>query len=546
MFGTGQTPATPQAQGGSSQNTGQTIGTIAQLASLFFAQGGMIKGPGTTTSDSIPAMLSKDEFVVKASTVRKVGPETMYALNSGNPKLIEALKTATHRFNSGGLVGDYRSDKSNTMALRDVAKVSDRSEKVSVLKTVRDAISRWSGSSERSATQSVIVIDRSSSESSHSASARESERSVRDVSREASMVLRAMSAVKDVRESVTSAVRESATYDMIVRAMDRVIGGEKKTETVVRHSDVRTNQANPGAVSPPARSDGSSATLTAISTDVKKEIERVSERVARAPEHAGIVAGALSGAQASDRRVNQSDSSTVLVSSSTASDKTYKTDSANILVDRASVTASEIAKATESSAESDRVESERIRERAEISTKIAAHFFRDAFGIVSRQLDKVFNAPRITLERLIDVSRETREQRLSVGGMVRGPGTTTSDSIPARLSREEFVVRADTVRKVGPSVMYALNAGHPKILQALRVASEGVQNFTSNISTPGFKAEFATGGLVVPDPTVNNTTNRQSTVNFVVNTPDVSGITKNQTQITQELVRAMRAAGARS
>lgn len=40
-------------------------------------------------------------------------------------------------------------------------------------------------------------------------------------------------------------------------------------------------------------------------------------------------------------------------------------------------------------------------------------------------------------------------RRYSRGGMVRGPGTSTSDSIPARLSDGEFVLPADTVKRVG-------------------------------------------------------------------------------------------------
>ena len=34
-------------------------------------------------------------------------------------------------------------------------------------------------------------------------------------------------------------------------------------------------------------------------------------------------------------------------------------------------------------------------------------------------------------------------------GQIRGPGTATSDSIDAKLSAGEFVLPADTVRKVG-------------------------------------------------------------------------------------------------
>ena len=35
------------------------------------------------------------------------------------------------------------------------------------------------------------------------------------------------------------------------------------------------------------------------------------------------------------------------------------------------------------------------------------------------------------------------------GGMVSGPGTETSDSVPAQLSNNEFVVTADAVRAAG-------------------------------------------------------------------------------------------------
>ena len=45
------------------------------------------------------------------------------------------------------------------------------------------------------------------------------------------------------------------------------------------------------------------------------------------------------------------------------------------------------------------------------------------------------------------------------GGYVRGPGTSTSDSIPARLSAGEYVLRADTVRRLGVDFLHRLNGG---------------------------------------------------------------------------------------
>lgn len=48
-----------------------------------FAQGGgPLKGPGTSTSDSIPIWASAGEFIVKAAAVRKYGPALLHAINS--------------------------------------------------------------------------------------------------------------------------------------------------------------------------------------------------------------------------------------------------------------------------------------------------------------------------------------------------------------------------------------------------------------------------------------------------------------------------------
>ena len=58
------------------------------------AEGGFITGPGTATSDSIPAMLSDGEYVINADAVRKIGIPTLNAINTG----------AVSRFAQGGYV----------------------------------------------------------------------------------------------------------------------------------------------------------------------------------------------------------------------------------------------------------------------------------------------------------------------------------------------------------------------------------------------------------------------------------------------------------
>lgn len=60
-----------------------------------FAVGGLVRGPGTGTSDSIPALLSNGEYVVKASAVQRLGTGFLNMLNQGLP---------LGRFAGGGLV----------------------------------------------------------------------------------------------------------------------------------------------------------------------------------------------------------------------------------------------------------------------------------------------------------------------------------------------------------------------------------------------------------------------------------------------------------
>ncbi|MEU2181228.1 hypothetical protein [Streptomyces thermolilacinus] len=48
-----------------------------------YATGGLVRGPGTATSDSVPIMASRGEYVVRAAAVNRVGVDALDALNSG-------------------------------------------------------------------------------------------------------------------------------------------------------------------------------------------------------------------------------------------------------------------------------------------------------------------------------------------------------------------------------------------------------------------------------------------------------------------------------
>ena len=89
------------------------------------------------------------------------------------------------------------------------------------------------------------------------------------------------------------------------------------------------------------------------------------------------------------------------------------------------------------------------------------------------------------------------------GGLIRGPGTGTSDSIraittagrPLLVSNEEFIVRASVVRRPGVlSLLHQLNAGHPR-----PVVPGGVPRFADGgmVGAGVAAAGAAGGGMVV-------------------------------------------------
>ena len=71
-----------------------------------FAGGGLVSGPGSATSDSIPARLSAGEYVVRAAAVRQVGVAFLDSLNglSADPR----FKGGELAFAAGGLVPEVK------------------------------------------------------------------------------------------------------------------------------------------------------------------------------------------------------------------------------------------------------------------------------------------------------------------------------------------------------------------------------------------------------------------------------------------------------
>lgn len=80
----------------------------------------------------------------------------------------------------------------------------------------------------------------------------------------------------------------------------------------------------------------------------------------------------------------------------------------------------------------------------------------------------------------------------AAGGFISGPGSGTSDSIPAWLSNGEFVLKARAVKHWGLGALYALNN--------LRTPDFG-KAFNMGGLVANFEPRFAGGGFVRPQPT---------------------------------------------
>lgn len=101
---------------------GLNLPTGYVLEQSKFAGGGVIKGPGTPTSDSIVTMLtgraaggtvggmpiavSTDEFITKASSVKDIGPDNMYLMNNYGASGVLAAANNLMKRKDGGILNN--------------------------------------------------------------------------------------------------------------------------------------------------------------------------------------------------------------------------------------------------------------------------------------------------------------------------------------------------------------------------------------------------------------------------------------------------------
>jgi len=130
--------------------SGGASGFGALISSFFkgFATGGYVTGPGTSTSDSIPARLSAGEYVVNAAAVKRVGVAFLQSINgiSAGPR----VAGPTLAFAAGGLVPEAAPAQAPGQSVRivnviDPAMAADYLNSSSGEKTILNILQRNAG-----------------------------------------------------------------------------------------------------------------------------------------------------------------------------------------------------------------------------------------------------------------------------------------------------------------------------------------------------------------------------------------------------------------
>lgn len=112
------------------------------------------------------------------------------------------------------------------------------------------------------------------------------------------------------------------------------------------------------------------------------------------------------------------------------------------------------------------------------------------------------------------------------GGYISGPGGPTSDSIPTWLSNGEYVLKADTVQKIGVRNLDRLNAG-------MGFAAGGYFR-------PRMGAAYAGGGLVQPVAAAAAPVVHNIVINVPVTTPSGNVPPRTREQIATETARQLQ------
>ena len=109
---------------------------ISTVKSAKFAEGGKVNGPGTGTSDSVPAMLSNGEFVMTAAATRMFEPllSVMNGIGSGVP--MQVVSTGRDAAIAETLTESFSTAAQEIQPVVSVVEINETAKRVKVIENL--------------------------------------------------------------------------------------------------------------------------------------------------------------------------------------------------------------------------------------------------------------------------------------------------------------------------------------------------------------------------------------------------------------------------
>ncbi|MGW3166985.1 hypothetical protein ACWC9Q_29825 [Streptomyces sp. NPDC001142] len=413
------------------------------------AEGGPIRGPGSATSDSIPAMLSNGEYVIRASAVERYGLPLFDALNA-------------QRLAGGGPVGRYASGgyayqpATAQIGLSTVSSWYDQD-----VQRLRDAWTKLNEAMRDQAKKSTAATRKAVADARKAVNAAD-----RALGLKAGSKAPGGFSLTGYGKNLDDAVKKSAAWERNLQKIGNKAGadvedtlrgmGESGMALVASLAKASTKQFNAIVKNLKALGPTAAATLSDYSRQLNATTTSSKAFQDNLVKLAASGYGDLAVQLAGQGDAEAMALAAAAVKSSSAAKKANSAVKAGqtLLSTEELTTAAQLMGALAG------------KKNATVEDVVAAGVSWPMLARLAPMYAKQIKA--LPGSGTFVQGMKERGVALAAGGLLQGPGTSTSDSIPVWGSAGEYMVKAAAVARYGVKFMDDLNAGRLQVGRAAR------------------------------------------------------------------------------
>ncbi|MFF2009175.1 hypothetical protein ACFVWY_08890 [Streptomyces sp. NPDC058195] len=416
---------------------------------VFRAGGGQVNGPGTSTSDSIPAMLSNGEYVVRASAVDRYGLPLLDAINaqrlaSGGP---------VGRFASGGFAYQPSTAQIGTST---VSSWYDQD-----MQRLRDAWAQLNDALRAQAKQSTAATRRAVADARAVVNAADRALGLKSGTRAPSGF-----SLTGYGKNLDDAVKKSAAWERNLQKIGGKAGadveetlrgmGESGMALVAALAKASTKQFN--SIVANLRKLGPTAAATLA--DYTRQLTTTTSTSKKFQDDLVKLASSGYGDLATQLAAQGDAEAMAVAAAAVKSGSGAKKANAALKANAGLLSTEELTAAAQLMGALSGKKNATVEDvvAAGVSWPMLAHLA----PMYAKQIKALPGSGAFV------AGMKERGIALASGGLVQGPGTSTSDSVPVWGSTGEYMVKAAAVARYGVAFMDNLNAGKLPVGRAAR------------------------------------------------------------------------------